>query len=428
LNGHHEAEWQVGRSQLPCPAVMAEFESILAWIDEQADRMRSMVIELANINSNTRNLDGLQRVQNALRPHLGRLGTEIEIIPLSPEQVIDSKGQVAVSPLAPALRLRKRSTAPIQVFLNIHLDTVYPKDDAFGAVEQLDGDTLRGPGVIDAKGGLVVLLTALEAVERSEVAQDLGWELFLNTDEEIGSPGSSGYFAEAAGRFHLGLLFEPAMPDGALVSERKGSGNFSLVVRGRAAHAGRDFGSGRNAVVAASEFAIAVHRLNETIPGVTLNVARIEGGGPANVVPDLAICRLNARVSRREDQAMVELNLKRLSDEVVKRYEVSAELHGRFSSPPKQFDSRTRALAEHVEACAKELGIPITWRSSGGASDGNKLAAAGLTVIDTLGPIGGDLHSHNEYLVLSSLAPRAKLAALLLLKFATGQIELAVNA
>ena len=152
----------------------------------------------------------------------------------------------------------------------------------------------RGPGVIDAKGGLVVLLTAIDAVERSDLAGNLGWELFLNTDEEIGSPGSAAFFAEAAKRNHLALLFEPAMPDGALVSERKGSGNFSLVVRGRAAHAGRDFSAGRNAIVAAADFAVAVHRLNGTIPEVTLNVARIDGGGPANVVPDLAVCRLNA--------------------------------------------------------------------------------------------------------------------------------------
>ena len=379
-----------------------------------------MVEELANINSNTRNLEGLARLTEALKPYLMKLDSNVESVPLGSERIIDSLGRDVSYPLAPAIRVRKRTSAPLQVFLNIHIDTVYPKDDLFQKVEQVDADTLRGPGVIDAKGGLVVLLTALEAVERS--GQNMGWEVFLNTDEEIGSPGSSGYFAEAARRHHLALLFEPSMPDGALVAERKGSGNFSLVVRGRAAHAGRDFAAGRNAVVAACEFAVDVHRLNGTINDATLNVARIEGGGPANVVPDLAICRLNARVSRREDQGKIESELARHANEVARRHEVTAQLHGHFSSPPKQLDAPTRALAGYIEACGHELNIPITWRSSGGASDGNKLAAAGLPVIDTLGPVGADLHSPNEHLVLSSLAERAKLAALVLLKLATGAL------
>jgi glutamate carboxypeptidase len=176
-------------------------------------------------------------------------------------------------------------------------------------------------------------------------------------------------------------------------------------------------------VVAACDFALAVHRLNGTVAGVTLNVARIEGGGPANVVPDLAICRLNARVSRREDQQVIESELARIAKEVASVHEVTAELHGHFSSPPKQLDAATRTLAGYIESCGGELGIPITWRASGGASDGNKLAAAGLPVIDTMGPVGGNLHSPSEYLVLSSLTQRAGLAALVLLKLATGELR-----
>jgi glutamate carboxypeptidase len=212
------------------------------------------------------------------------------------------------------------------------------------------------------------------------------------------------------------------MPDGALVSERKGSGNFSIVFRGRAAHAGRDFGAGRNAIVAASDFAVQVHRLNGTIPDVTLNIARIEGGGPANVVPDLAILRMNARIARRDDQVPVENELNRLAGEIAASHEVSATLHGHFASPPKQLDASTRALAGYIEVCGSDLGIPINWRASGGASDGNKLAAAGLAVIDTFGPRGANLHSPDEFVIVDSLTERAKLAALLLLKMATGEL------
>jgi glutamate carboxypeptidase len=402
---------------------MPNHAPILAWIDSQANRLRSLVVEWANINSNTRNLEGLARLTVVLKQHLSVFKTEIEEITLPAEQLIDSKGNLISLPLAPALRLRKRSDALLRVFLNIHIDTVYSKEDPFQkTVEQLDANKLRGPGVIDAKGGLAVLLIALEAFERSEAATHLGWELFINTDEEVGSPGSASFFAEAAGRNHLALLFEPAMPDGALVSERKGSGNFSIIFRGRAAHAGRDFGSGRNAIVAASDFALEAHRFNGMIPDVTINVARIEGGGPANVVPDLAIVHMNARVARREDQARVEDELNRLAREIATRHEVSATVHGHFASPPKQLDPPTRALAGYIESCGKDLNIPITWRPSGGASDGNKLAAAGLPVIDTLGPQGANLHSPSEFLLVDSLAQRAKLAALVLLKLASREL------
>jgi glutamate carboxypeptidase len=402
---------------------MSSHANILNWINSQSGQLAARVEEWANINSGTHNLEGLAHLTSILKnKYLAVFETDIEQVPLPAEQAIDSRGNVVSFPLAPAIRLRKRPDAPLQIFLNIHIDTVYRKDDPFQSVTRIDDNTLRGPGVIDAKGGLAVLLTVLEAFERSNLAGRVGWELFINTDEEIGSPGSASFFAEAAKRNHVGLLFEPAMPDGALVSERKGSGNFTVVIRGRAAHAGRDFAAGRNAIAAGADFAIEAHRLNGRFPDVTINVARIEGGGPANVVPDLAIVRLNARVARREDQSKIEDELNRITREVAARHDLSTALQGHFASPPKQLDISTRALAGYIESCGKELGIPISWRASGGASDGNKLAAAGLPVIDTLGPRGGNLHSPDEYLLLDSLSERAKLATLLLLKLASGEL------
>jgi glutamate carboxypeptidase len=261
-------------------------------------------------------------------------------------------------------------------------------------------------------------------LERLPLAQRIGWEVLINPDEEIGSPGSAHLFAAAAVRNDLGLVFEPAFPDGNLVSSRKGSGNFSAVVRGRAAHAGRDFHLGRNAIEAAARFAVSAAELNGSIPGVTVNVARIDGGGPANVVPDLAICRLNARVETFEQQTLVHDALRRIAADIDRRDGISIELHGEFLSPPKVLDEPTLALLGHVAECARELGMPaISWRPSGGASDANKLAAAGLTVVDTLGPRGGNMHSAEEYLLVESLTERAALSALLLLKLAGGQID-----
>ena len=200
-------------------------------------------------------------------------------------------------PLGQAIAITKRPKAPLRILLNIHLDTVYPPDSSFQAVREEVG-TLHGPGVADAKGGLAVMLTALEALERSPNAERIGWRVLLNPDEEIGSPGSASLLADTARDCQFGLLFEPALPDGALVNRRRGSGNFSIIVRGRAAHVGRDFEAGRSALVAAAKISLQLHSLNQSLPGVTLNVGAIDGGGPANVVPDLAICRINIRTTR----------------------------------------------------------------------------------------------------------------------------------
>jgi glutamate carboxypeptidase len=395
----------------------------LAWIETQRDRMIRLVAEWAGINSGSYNLDGLGKMASRLMSEYGALGGKVTTLDLPSQEVIDTQGKLVSMPLGQAISIRKRPSAPLRVFLGIHMDTVYGPADPFQHVERIDNQTLRGPGVIDAKGGLAVMLIALEALERSDFASRIGWEVLINPDEEIGSPGSANLFVECARRNHLGLVFEPALADGAMVSVRKGSGNFSVVVRGRSAHAGRDFAAGRNAIVAAADFALAASRMNGTIPDATINVGRIDGGGPVNVVPDLAIVRLNVRVAKIEDQQRIEKELNGIAADVAARHDVTLTIHGGFLSPPKLLDDRTRELCERIEECGRELEVPIRWGSSGGVSDGNKLAAAGLPVIDTMGPRGGKLHSPQEFLILDSLTERAKLCALLLLKLASGDVE-----
>lgn len=396
-------------------------EEILSWIDGQADRMRDLVARWASLNSGSYNVRGLARLLEVLKESFGILGGEMDEIELPPQRAIDSRGDEVAAPLGKALRIRKRPDASRRVFLGIHMDTVYGPDDPFQQVEQADANTLRGPGVVDAKGGLAVMRVALEALERSAPASRIGWEVLINPDEEIGSPGSSPLFAQAAGRNQIGLLFEPSFPDGAMVGRRKGSGNYSAVFRGRAAHAGRDFAAGRNAVLAAAEFAVAADRINGTMPDVTINVGRIDGGGAVNVVPDRAVCRLNARASDPADPPRIEAELKRLATETALRRDVASTVHGAFLSPPKVVDGPTQALMDAVTACGREIGLSLEWRNSGGASDGNKLAAAGLPVVDTMGPRGGNLHSPREYLLIDSLTQRAKLTALTLLWFSQGR-------
>src|SRR3954452_24060604 len=185
---------------------MSGFAPHLAWIDSQRERMVRLVTEWANINSGSHNPAGLERCAGAIRPELERLGARIA-----------TEGGVTIA--------SKRPEAPVRVLLGIHYDTVYGPDDPFQGVTRTDENTLNGPGVADAKGGILVMLTALEALERSPYAVRIGWDLFLNPDEELGSPGSTPVIERLAACKLAGLLFEPCLSDGALVSERKGSGN-----------------------------------------------------------------------------------------------------------------------------------------------------------------------------------------------------------
>jgi len=221
----------------------------------------------------------------------------------------------------------------------------------------------------------------------------------------------------------VGLLFEPALPDGSLVASRKGSGNFTVVMRGRSAHAGRDFHAGRNAVVALAEFVVRLNQFNARAAGVTVNVGRFEGGGAVNVVPDLATCRLNVRVTAHAEREEFDASLSDLAQEFATREGYRLELHRGSSAPPKVADAATLRLLDHAAACGRAIGLDLHWRDSGGTCDGNRLAAAGLPNLDSLGPRGGNLHSPDEFLLLDSLTERAKLSAILLIKLAAGEIE-----
>jgi glutamate carboxypeptidase len=399
---------------------MASSAPILAWIDSQGPRMRRLVTEWANINSGSHNVAGLATMCRNLRDAWSPLGGEMTEIALDDEQTIDSSGKILRTPLGKALLIRKHPNAPLRVFLCIHMDTVYPADGEFQTCDLLDANTLRGPGVTDAKGGLAIMLIAVEAIERSPWAEKIGWEVLINPDEEIGSPGSSPLFEHAARRNHLGLLFEPAIGEADLVSERGGSGSFTVVTHGRSAHAGRDPQAGRNAIHAMAEMIVNLNRL--TSEAITINVGKVEGGGPVNVVPDLAICRFNVRVRTPEQQRSVASDIERIVGEIGNRDGLRVELHGGFHRPPKPLDDPTKRLLEATIACGKELGLTLGHRRSGGVSDGNQLAAAGLPNIDSLGPRGGRIHSFDEFLLLDSLTERAKLTALLLMRLASGEI------
>lgn len=397
---------------------MKELLQHLDSLDGRGDEMLRLVQDLCNMNSGTFNLEGLDQVKQRLVTEFASLEGVTEVLDSNPMSIVDQRGVEVQQQLGQMIHISKWPDAAKRVLLCIHMDTVYPVDHEFQQCQALDNGHINGPGVADAKGGIVVMLAALKALEASPLAGKIGWEVLLNADEEIGSPGSIEFIKQIAGRCDVGLLYEPALPDGTLVSWRKGSGNFSFVVRGKAAHAGREFEKGRNSIVAVARLIDEIAKLN-TDPEVTYNAGRISGGGPLNVVPDLAIGRVNVRVKTVQQQAEVESKFEQLVDKFNQLDGISVEQFGGFSSPPKPLCDQTEKLQKRIEAAGEALGLPVAWRGTGGASDGNKFAAAGLPNVDTLGPLGGSIHSSNEYLIPASLVERAKLSALILLSYAS---------
>ncbi len=406
------------------------YQPYLDFIAEQEQHMMQLVHDWSAINSGSYHLEGLARMLDVLADNFLWLDGVVERIDLPPMQQVNDAGEVVDVPLGQALRIRKRPDAPLQVFLGGHMDTVFGKDHPFQAPAFVIDDptskdtptVLNGPGVADLKGGLVVMLKALEALEKSPWAEQIGWEILINPDEEIGSHGSRHLLEEAAGRNHLGLVYEPSLPDGTLVSERKGSGNFQLVVRGKAAHAGREHHLGRNAVVALSELTARIDALDGQRDGVTINPAKLVGGGANNVVPDFAMMNFNVRVPDAAAQQWVQEQL----DTIVHgemRDGITAALHGGFTRPSKEMSAGIQQLQEIIASCGDMLGVTVGWQATGGCCDGNNLAAAGLPNIDTLGVRGGNIHSDQEYVLLASLVERAQLSALILMRLASGDIH-----
>lgn len=381
-----------------------------------AEPMLDWTLAWAAINSGSRNLDGLARMAGIYADAFAALPGEIELREPAPVQAMAADGSLGEVAQGRNLHVRVRPEARVQLLLTGHMDTVFAADHPFQRVGWIEQDKmLGGPGVADMKGGIAVMLAALKAVEESAAAGRIGYEIVINSDEEVGSPGSAALIAEAARGKRAALTYEPAaLPDGTLAGERPGSGNFSFAIHGRSAHAGRNPEDGRNAILAASNLAIRLGKAKG--PGLSVNPARIEGGGPNNVVPDLAVLRVNVRPRTPADQQRAQSMIEAAVAMVGADHDVRIETHGGFGRPPKPLDAEAERLFALVARCGADLGQQIGWRASGGVCDGNNIAACGVPVVDTMGVRGGAIHSSDEYLIVDSLAERAALSALAMIR------------
>jgi glutamate carboxypeptidase len=397
-------------------------QTVLDHVAARGETIVGRAVEWANVNSGSRNAAGLDAVLALLEAEAKRLPAHVERIPTQGSASVADDGSVRVEAHADALKITARPEAPLQVVLTGHYDTVFPAESAFQTVTTRADGALNGPGIADMKGGISVLLAALEAFETHPERERVGWTVLLSPDEEIGSPASAPLLAELGARGHLGLTYEPALADGTLAGARKGSGNFHLIVTGKAAHAGRAFHEGANAVAGAAIIAARLHALNGQREGVTVNVAKISGGGPLNVVADNAVVRFNVRVPDAQSSAWVSEAVKQAAAEPPFPG-LTLDLHGGMTRAPKPMDASQTALFEAVRETGALLGQALAWKPSGGVCEGNNLHAAGLPNIDTLGVLGGDIHSDQEFAWPASFVERAQLSALILCKIASGEID-----
>lgn len=383
--------------------------------------MLSEVQAWSAINTGTGNLPGLEQQAAALADAFSALPGEVRLRDPAPVEVVAADGTVSQKAHGSHLVLSVRPQARRRFLLTGHMDTVFAADHPFQTQHWIDDHTLGGPGVADMKGGLAVILAALCAFERdSTAAAKVGYDVMINSDEETGSLSSAALIAELAKDKAAALTYEPsALPDGTLAGARGGSGNFSAIVSGHSAHAGRNPRDGRNAIVAAADLALRLKHMESAT--LSINPAKIDGGSANNVVPDHAIVRFNIRPRSEADAERFSRTINGVMKDIEAEHEVSIHLHGGITRPPKPLSPDAERLFGLVRDCGAALGQDIRWQASGGVCDGNNIAALGVPVVDTMGVRGGAIHSADEFLIVPSLAERAALSALVLHRLSGGE-------
>lgn len=308
---------------------------------------------------------------------------------------------------------RGAAHAPYQLVVD-HLDTVWPLGSVERLLPRLEDGRFYGPGAYDAKGGLVQLVFALRALDELGRTPSVVPAILVTSDEEIGSVDSRRHLRRLARGAVRALVLEPSSGRrGQLKTGRKGAGWFRVTVRGRAAHAGASPENGVSAILELSHQVQRLFALNDATRGVSVNVGRIDGGLRPNVVAPEATAVVDARAPTAKDA--VELERVILGLRPVQAG-VSVTVTGGFGHPPMPKTARNRALCRRAQVLAGELGLDVGEAPIvGGASDAN-LTSPFTATLDGLGPIGEGAHADHEHVVVSSLAERAALLALLLLE------------
>ncbi|MBN4066924.1 hydrolase [Simkania negevensis] len=390
-------------------------DEVLHWIDDQQEAMLQTLIDWAEINTGSHNTKGIIQFGKHISSAFAELDATISSIPLPPHRNINDQGNEEEFETAPAYIIQGAQGRRKSLLLSGHLDTVYPEQSLFQKTKKKGNNILQGPGVADMKGGLVVMLYTLKALKISKIQESLSWTVVLNPDEEIGSPSSASLLEEEARNHDIGLVFEPTLPNGTFISERGGSKNFAIIAKGKKAHVGREFHLGKNAITALCRVLYELDCYRQTLPqDTTVNIGKVIGGEALNIVPDFALARFNVRYKADEILHDLEAKVSTMIRSTSEKTGVNFEFHPLSHRSPKPYDSGTAEMFEHLRRSAKTLEKEIATTSSNGVTDGNVLSGAGLSNIDTMGVVGGNLHTHDEYMLINSLSEKTKQAVLFL--------------
>ena len=385
--------------------------------------MKARTFDWSKINTGSWNLAGLDVLAPKLADAFSALDAHVELRPTTPFETVNASGEMDEFQSGAILRVFARPEAPVQIVMSGHYDTVFP-EGTFEAITDMNDGCFNGPGLADMKGGLSLMLAALQAFEAGPLKQKLGYQIVITPDEEIGNFASAAALTQAAQSGALvGMTYEPCMDTGAMSGGRKGSSVFDIVLNGRSAHAGRAKEEGRSALEAAAHLVVQLEALNGQYEGVTFNVGTIDGGGAVNIVPDLAIVRFGARAPDAQAATWATDQVKALFAAATARDGITGHMHGGFYRPPKPRNAAQQALFDAVAQTGQAIGLELEFVDTGGVCEGNNIFAAGVPNVDTLGVMGGRIHSKEEYVVMSSFVERAQLSALLLNRFADGRID-----
>ena len=311
------------------------------------------------------------------------------------------------------LARRQGPNEPIPLILSGHVDTVHHASESFSGL-RIDGDRVTGPGVADMKGGIIVMLTALDTLAAMGVLDALDVRVFINSDEELQSSSSQELLNKAARGSEIGLVFDAARPDGAIVGSRRATGRFHFKIKGRAAHSGEALHEGRSAIQEAAVLVQRIEALTDADRGVSLNCAVLRAGTEATIVPAHAELIVDARCDRAEDVPWIEDKMKELANESVRG--CMTTVSGSMGRPAWSESFGSLQLYDIWLEAADELGLgALELAHAGSGGDGNFLHSFGVPTLDGLGPVGGDQHTEQEWVDLSSIPERAALSALSIL-------------
>jgi glutamate carboxypeptidase len=371
-------------------------DAALAAADRRAGEMLPLLRRWVEVNSFTGNLAGVEEVGR-------RLAESLAALPLACERRAGEGCGTHLAWTTPAWAARPRA----RIVLVGHHDTVFPPG-TFEVWEEA-GDRLRGPGVLDMKGGLVVVRTALAALDDAGALAALPLGLVSVADEETGSLDSRPFLEEVARGAAAGLVFEAGRAGDAIVVARKGVGTVRVTVGGRAAHAGNDAAGGVNAIWALARFVDRAQQLGDPAAGIGVNVGTISGGTSANTVPADAACAVDLRFVRAPDGERLLGQLDRIARELAEASGARFALAGGIKRPPLEPTAASRALAARYgeQARAEGLGAgeaPL----AGGGSDASTLSAIGVPAIDGLGPRGRAFHTPDEEIEIATLRLRTR--------------------